>query len=74
MKTALRLFSLIGLISVFSGIAGAQIGPKPGTPPFETFARGTIDNVDLSSLNVSLSIPVLNKPGRGLPVSPCRAI
>jgi RHS repeat-associated protein len=69
MKTALRLFSLIGLISVFSGIVGAQIGPSPGTPPFETFARGPIDNVDLSSLNVSLSIPVLNKPGRGLPVS-----
>lgn len=37
-----------------------------GTPPFGSFSGGP-DVVNLANLNVELSIPIVNKSGRGLP-------
>jgi hypothetical protein len=38
-----------------------------GTPPFGSFGGGPYDTVNLSNLNVHLSIPIMNKAGAGLP-------
>ena len=38
-----------------------------GTPPFGSFSNGGFDTVNLANLNVHLGIPILSKPGRGLP-------
>jgi YD repeat-containing protein len=39
-----------------------------GTPPFQTFARGPIDEVNMATNNAHITIPILHKAGRGLPV------
>ena len=38
-----------------------------GTPPFGSFSGGSFDAINLSNLNVHFSIPIMNKPGAGLP-------
>ncbi len=55
------------LLVLGSRLLPAQVAT--GTPPFATLAGGPIDAVDLANLNVHVTIPVLRKSGRGMPLS-----
>lgn len=35
--------------------------------PFSTLTNGPIDSINLANLNINLSVPIMNKAGRGLP-------
>jgi RHS repeat-associated protein len=54
--------AILSLLLVTAVPVSAQV--QNGTPPFGSFTGGP-DIVDLASLNVRLSIPVLHKAGRG---------
>jgi RHS repeat-associated protein len=58
----LALLFVILLCSARSGLAQVATG----TPPFGSFGGGP-DVINLANLNAHLNIPILNKPGRGLP-------
>jgi hypothetical protein len=54
------------LVLVFSvHFAFGQVGT--GTYPHGTFDNKGFDAINVGNLNVHFSIPILNKPGRGLP-------
>ena len=55
------------ILSVLTGTAIAQV--TTGIPPFGSFGGGQFDTIDLGNLNVHLTIPIINKPGRGLSAS-----
>lgn len=59
--------SLLALVITFLCAipASAQV---TGTPPFGSFAGGP-DVIDLANLNAHITVPVINKPGRGIPFS-----
>src|SRR5579863_4118762 len=59
-----RLLSVFILISVCSFSTWAQV--TTSTPPFGTFGGGP-DIINLANLNSHISVPVLNKAGRGMP-------
>ena len=40
-----------------------------GIPPFSSFTPSSFDTVNNANLNVTFSIPILNKAGRGLPLN-----
>ncbi len=40
-----------------------------GTPAFGSYGGGPFDTINLGNLNVHFSIPILNKPGRGMAFS-----
>jgi RHS repeat-associated protein len=61
-----RFFLLWGLVLGFSSVARSQV--VTGTPPFGSFGGGP-DIINLANLNSHLTVPVLNKAGRGLPFS-----
>lgn len=61
-----RLAMLVILSLCPTAFLQAQTVVK-GTPPFGSFGNGPIDTIDLANLNVHLSIPVVSKPGRGVP-------
>jgi RHS repeat-associated protein len=61
-----RFFLLWGLVLGFSSVARSQVAT--GTPPFGSFGGGP-DIINLANLNSHLTVPVLNKAGRGLPFS-----
>ena len=62
MKITLRIVLVLSLLAICSGVAYAQV--TTGTPPFGSFGGGP-DVINLANLNSHLSVPVLNKPGRG---------
>ncbi len=64
MKLTKKLVLLMALLSICCGVASAQVAT--GTPAFGSFG-GSADTINLSSLNAHLSIPIMNKPGRGMP-------
>ena len=66
MKLSLQALLLGTLMMIVAGGSAAQV--NPGIPPFESFARGPIDDVNLSTLNTHVTIPILHKSGRGLPI------
>src|ERR1700681_2917168 len=53
------------LLSLAACPGSAQV--QLGTPKYESFGGGPFDTVNLGNLNVHFSIPVLHKPGRGIP-------
>src|SRR5580698_9390229 len=65
MKLIPRSSLIVSLISLFSGVASAQV--ITGTPPFGSFGGGPVDTINLANLNAHISIPVLQKAGRGIP-------
>lgn len=65
MNISLRALSLVGLLSIFTGVASAQVAT--GAPPLGSFGGGPIDAINLANLNAHIDIPVLHKAGRGLP-------
>ena len=67
-----RLSALCSVLVVlftasFSRPVDAQVAT--GTPPFGTFSTPGPDVINLGNLNMFLNIPVLNKAGRGLPLT-----
>jgi RHS repeat-associated protein len=60
---SLRLLVFCSVI-VVSTLAAAQVAT--GAPPLGTFTAGP-DVINLANLNVQYTIPVVNKPGRGIP-------
>src|SRR5579872_4582654 len=64
-SSRVRITILICLM-MFAVVASAQISPATGTPPVSSFGGGP-DIINLGNLNIELSAPVVNKPGRGLP-------
>ena len=52
-------------------LVGISLGQQSSTgiPPFSSWSGGQFDNVNIGNLNVHFSIPIVHKPGRGLPVS-----
>jgi RHS repeat-associated protein len=60
-----RLFSLICLVAAVTTISSAQV--MSGRPPFSSAMGGSVDTIDLANLNAHLTIPVLQKAGRGMP-------
>lgn len=57
--------AVLFLLSLSTKPATAQV--QTGTPKYESFGGGPFDSVNLGDLNVHFSIPVLHKPGRGMP-------
>lgn len=53
------------------GVGLAQVAT--GLPPFGSFGGGPFDTVNLADLDVHLQIPIVNKPGSGLPTPACLA-
>ena len=58
-----RASLLLLLVCAFLPIARAQV--QTGTPTFGTFGGGP-DIINLANLNSQLTIPIINKPGRGM--------
>jgi hypothetical protein len=56
------LLFVLMLLSVSSPYSSAQV--QTGTPQFGSYAGGP-DVVNLANLNVEITVPVINKPGRG---------
>jgi RHS repeat-associated protein len=67
MKAILSIF-LVCLAVLTGRIAYGQT-IITGTPPFGTFTQGSIDTVDVGNLNVHVTIPILHKAGRGIPLN-----
>src|SRR5437879_1882577 len=65
-RTLCVICEICGLIILGLGTARAQVAT--GTPPFGSFSAGP-DIVNNANLNVHIVVPVLNKPGRGLPLN-----
>jgi RHS repeat-associated protein len=63
-----RLHSLFLILTavLLSGICFGQ-APTSGPQPFGSFAGGPFDSVNLGNLNVSFTVPIVHKAGRGLP-------
>ena len=53
------------LVLAFACAAFGQVAT--GIPPFSSFSTGAFDIVNNANLNVHFKIPIINKPGRGLP-------
>jgi RHS repeat-associated protein len=64
-KSIFRTISLLGLISLSCGFSFAQV--KTGLPTFGSFSGGP-DAINLANLNLHLTLPIMSKPGRGLPL------
>lgn len=62
-----RLKSWLGFVVVCVSV-GAMAQVSTGTAPFGSFTSGP-DVINLGNLNVHFAVPVINKPGRGLPFS-----
>jgi RHS repeat-associated protein len=64
-KTQLRFFYVLFLLVLMRCLpSAAQVAT--GTPPLGSFGGGP-DVINLGNLNAHLSVPVLNKGGRGMP-------
>jgi len=59
-----NLFFLL-LFALTASICDAQTGT--GFPPFGSFQNSEFDTINEGNLNIHFAIPVVNKPGRGLP-------
>jgi len=63
MTCACRCAWILVTVAILASFSAAQV--PTGTPPYSTINGGP-DQVNLSNLNVHLTIPVLHKKGRGL--------
>ncbi len=67
MRQVFHLAVLVVLSATLGSVTFAQQAVAPGRPPFSSAMGGSVDTVDLANLNAHLSIPVLQKAGRGMP-------
>ncbi len=67
-RTRLSLLPLLLILLALPWVdASAQV--PTGVPQFGSFQDGSIDTVNLATLNVHFEIPIRKTPGRGLPFS-----
>ncbi len=59
------VLSTLGAMLVLCVTATAQVAT--GTPQFGSFGGGPFDTLNLGNLNVHFVVPILSKPGRGMP-------
>jgi YD repeat-containing protein len=64
-KAFLALLVLIGILASPDLVLAQQV--QLGTPKYGSFGGGPVDTINLANLNAHFVIPVLHKPGRGLP-------
>src|SRR6266404_2987363 len=62
---ATRCTAFAALIFVWCNLSALAQSPAPSTPDFGSYGGGP-DVVDLANANAHWSIPVVNKPGRGM--------
>lgn len=62
---AVRVACRLTMLASFTIGAWGQV--PVGTPPFGTFGGGPVDTINYGDLNVHIPIPVVHKPGRGIP-------
>jgi RHS repeat-associated protein len=67
MSRTIAVLLTLGLLAVPTISLAQEPLLGSGLPPFDTLSNGAIDKVDAGSLNVHISIPALQKPGRGMP-------
>ena len=60
-------FLAVALVALWVGPSTARAQVSTGIVPFGSYGGGPFDVVNNANLNVHLSVPILNKPGRGLP-------
>jgi YD repeat-containing protein len=66
MKRIYRVSCLMALLVLVAATASfAQ--STTGTPPFGSFSGSSFDAVNNANLNVHLTVPLISKPGRGMP-------
>jgi RHS repeat-associated protein len=60
---------LLALALIFEGLVATSVSAQvvQGTPPFSSLGGSPADIINLFNLNSHITIPVLHKPGRGLP-------
>ena len=63
-RTTVRRLVVCSIL-LLAGLASAQ--QLKQLPPFQSYGGGPFDVVNLGSLDVNLSIPIVNKAGRGTP-------
>jgi hypothetical protein len=61
----LRLAFLFVVVLLAASSASAQV--VTGLPQFGSFGGGSFDTINEANANVFFAIPVLNKPGQGMP-------
>jgi YD repeat-containing protein len=69
MKIILRFLALFILVFYVNISCTWAQQAQTGFPPFGSFGGDSFDTVNLQNLDVHLTIPIMNKPGRGLPVA-----
>lgn len=62
-----RHFASLALLLLFTAVAMGQVAT--GSYSYGTFNTKGIDTINVGNLNVHVAIPVLQKPGRGMPFS-----
>ena len=67
MQKLLSLFFLLGVVMTGSSALGQSYPVVTGNYPHGTFQNLGPETINVGNLNVELTIPVLNKSGRGLP-------
>ncbi len=66
-RPALRALSCLCLgILMFIGVSSYGQTSGLGLPPYNSFASGGIDNINLSNLNVNIQLPLYGRKGRGI--------
>lgn len=60
-----RMLAVVAVLTLVASFSNAQVAT--GSYPYGTFDTLGPDTINVGNLNVHLSIPVLNKAGRGLP-------
>src|SRR5262249_887019 len=55
-------------VCLFLSFTTAVAQSDPGLPAFGTFTGGSFDTINLGNLNIHLEVPVINKPGPGMPI------
>ncbi len=63
--TPIRNSFLLVFFAVLSAVASAQVAT--GIPPFSSIEGGSFDRINLGNLNVNFAIPIVSRPGRGIP-------
>jgi hypothetical protein len=67
MFAAMRLYVAVFVLVFFAGAASCQVSTS--NYAYGTFDNKGFDTINVGNLNTHFSIPVINKPGRGLPFS-----
>ena len=64
MNSTIRTLIILCLL-LLSAFSCAQV--LTGTPPFNSFGGSSLDMINLGNLNIHVTIPIVSRPGRGLP-------